>query len=475
MSYFPIFMDVQDQCCLVVGGGPVAARRVVRLCKARARVIVVAPHVCAEITALADAGKITVWPREFAATDVAHCRLIFAATNDRGTNEQVAALARAGRVPINVADTPSLCSFVMPAVVDRAPIQIAISSGGAAPLLVRQLRARIETLVPASYGRLAKLMSDFRQQVKNRFVEIIDRRRFWELVADGPIAELVFAGQDTSAREQIEKLLVQPTGTRPTTGEVYLVGAGPGDPDLLTFRALRLMQQSDVVIYDRLVAPALVALARADADRIYVGKQRDKHTLTQDEINSLMIALAKQGKRVLRLKGGDPFIFGRGGEEIAQLADAGIPFQIVPGITAAAGCAAYAGIPLTHRDFAHTCTFVTGHMKDGHLDLNWEALVQPRQTIAVYMGMGAMAELCSQLICHGMVATTPAALVLQGTTNKQRVLTADLESLPEIAKSAGAEPPGLLIIGQVVSLHEKLAWFNPHRTSQPERAYSLSA
>ena len=474
MSHFPIFLELHEKRCLVVGGGTVAARRVQQLNKAQARVCVVAPNVCSQIADLATAGAITVWPRAFADEDVAHCHLVFAATNDNALNAHIANLARARHIPVNVADTPALCSFIMPAVVDRAPVQIAISSGGAAPILARQLRAQIETLVPSAYGRLATLMAEFRQRVKARYASTVKRRRFWEQVAQGPIAELVFAGQNGAAHAQVEQLLIQPSSGASESGEVYLVGAGPGDPDLLTFRALRLMQQSDVVVYDRLVAPALVNLARTDAQRIYVGKQPEQHALAQEEINVLLIELAKQGKRVLRLKGGDPFIFGRGGEEIARLADAGIPFQIVPGITAAAGCASYAGIPLTHRDYAHACTFVTGHMKNGVLDLNWEALVQPRQTLAVYMGMGAMSEICNQLIRHGLARTTPAALVVQGTTDKQRVLTADLATLPAMASRASVEPPGLIIIGEVVSLHSKLAWFDP-QAAPPPGHYSLSA
>ena len=481
MSLLPIFLDMRKQRCLVVGGGTVAARRIRRLQQAQARIFVVAPSVCPQIAELQAAGAITVWPRRFADTDIDHCQLVFAASDDSALNAHIAQLAKFRRIPVNVADTPELCSFIMPAIVDRSPVQIAISSGGTTPLLARQLRAQIETLIPHGYGQLATLMGEFRKRVKSRFANRVERRRFWERVVHGPIAELVFGGQLRSARSDIERLLVKPVNELSNGGEVYLVGAGPGDPDLLTFRALRLMQQTDVVVYDRLVAPGLVALARRDAERIYVGKQRAHHALSQDEINDLLIVQAQQGKRVLRLKGGDPFIFGRGGEEISRLADAGIPFQVVPGITAAAGCASYAGIPLTHRDYAQSCTFVTGHMQHGRLDLNWQALIQPRQTVVVYMGMGAMNELCTQLIKHGLAPTTPAALVVRGTTQEQRVLTADVATLPDIAQRNGVGPPGLIIIGDVVRLHSQLSWFDPQSAVQPQSAaqpqfgYSLSA
>jgi uroporphyrin-III C-methyltransferase/precorrin-2 dehydrogenase/sirohydrochlorin ferrochelatase len=287
------------------------------------------------------------------------------------------------------------------------------------------------------------------------------RRRFWEEILQGPIAEMLFAGQDKAALAALGKRLGDEGDEPWTAGEVYLVGAGPGDPDLLTFRALRLMQQAEVVLYDRLVAPAIVDLVRRDAERIYVGKESDRHTLSQEEINALLIRLAGEGKRVLRLKGGDPFIFGRGGEEIDTLAARGIPFQVVPGITAAAGCSAYAGIPLTHRDYAQSCVFVTGHVRDGRFDLSWDALIQPRQTIAVYMGVGSLAAFCRELIRHGMAAATPAALIQQGTTPRQRVFTGDLTTLPPMIEKEEIKPPSMVIVGEVVKLHEKLAWYEP--------------
>ena len=461
MGFLPVFLNLSGRPCLVVGGGTVAARKINRLLKAGAGISIVAPVLCNELAVLAEQQQITHIPDKFSEIYLENITLVIAATEDAVINQQVSDLARSRNIPVNVVDNPALCSFIMPSVVDRDPVQIAVSTGGASPVLARLLRARLETLIPSSYGRLADLMARFRARVRERFPETRVRRRFWEAVLQGPIAEMLMAGQDKAALAALEKQLAEGTQAPGNSGEVYLVGGGPGDPDLLTFRALRLMQQADVVLYDRLVAPAIVALARKDAGRIFVGKQRGQHALSQIEINQLLVKLAREGKRVLRLKGGDPFIFGRGGEEIDTLSEQGIPFQVVPGITAAGGCASYAGIPLTHRDYAQSCIFVTGHLKDGSMDMNWEALVQPRQTIAVYMGIKGLDVLCSQLIRHGMPETMPAALVQQGTTQHQRVYTGTLKSLPDIPKTNEVRPPAMIIIGEVVRLHERLAWFVP--------------
>jgi uroporphyrin-III C-methyltransferase/precorrin-2 dehydrogenase/sirohydrochlorin ferrochelatase len=461
MGYLSVFIDLTGRQSLVVGGGAVAVRKIKRLLKAGARVTVVAPRQNNELDNMAEQQQIAQVFEKFNETHLDNMVLVFAATDDAETNQQISTLARARNIPVNVVDRPGLCTFIMPSVVDRDPIQIAVSTGGASPVLARLLRARLETLIPASYGSLAELMGKFRVRVQELFPEPRMRRRFWEDVLQGPIAEMLITGQDKAALDALEQQLEEGIQPISNTGEVYLVGGGPGDPDLLTFRALRLMQQADVVLYDRLVAPELVDLVRKDAERIYVGKQRDQHALPQDEINQLLVKLAKDGKRVLRLKGGDPFIFGRGGEEIDTLSGEGIPFQVVPGITAAGGCASYAGIPLTHRDYAQSCIFVTGHLKDGSMDINWEALVQPRQTIAVYMGIKGLDILSNKLIQFGMPETTPAALVQQGTTQRQRVFTGILKSLAEIPKANDIKPPTMIIIGDVVKLHEKLAWFKP--------------
>ena len=461
MKYLPIFYDLSVRPCLVVGAGDIAARKVRQLRKSRASVVVIAPEICGELKSLVDNNKLQHIARRFSEKDLNDKVLVIAATNDQQVNKQVSELARAKNIPVNVVDNPALCSFIMPSVIDRDPVHIAISTGGASPVLARLLRARLETLIPASYGRLAQLMGKFRKQVRQRYPNMQERRRFWENILQGPVAEIIYAGQDKPALAALEKILLEEDTVINTTGEVYLVGAGPGDPDLLTFRALRLMQQAEVILYDRLVAPEIVDLCRKDAERIYVGKKRDQHTLPQTGINQLLVDLAQQGKRVLRLKGGDPFIFGRGGEEIELLSAENIPFQVVPGITAAAGCASYAGIPLTHRDHAHTCVFITGHLKDGRVDLNWDALIQPRQTIAVYMGVVGIEVLCRELIERGMPASMPAALVQQGTTHKQKVYIGDLITLPETLKQYDIQPPTMIIIGEVVKCHENLSWFEP--------------
>jgi uroporphyrin-III C-methyltransferase/precorrin-2 dehydrogenase/sirohydrochlorin ferrochelatase len=327
----------------------------------------------------------------------------------------------------------------------------------------------LETLIPATYGRLAELAAEFREAVKQRFSTTQERRIFWESVLSGPVSELVFSGQDEAARAALRDQLDH-AGLERVRGEVYLVGGGPGDPDLLTFRALRLMQQADVCVYDKLVSKEVMELVRRDAELVYVGKARNQHTLPQEEINQLLVRHAKAGKRVLRLKGGDPFIFGRGGEEIETLMAHGIPFQVVPGITAANGVSTYAGIPLTHRDYAQSCLFTTGHLKAGAsgeldtLELDWVALTRPNQTVVIYMGLVGLAEICRKLVLHGLPANTPAAVVQQGTTMRQRVVVADLETLAEKVDAAELKPPCLIIIGGVVSLREKLAWFNPTET-----------
>ena len=459
MKHLPLFFDIRQRPCLVVGGGEVAARKVEALLRADARVRVVSPQLCPQLSAHHGAGEIEHAAQLFDAAQLDECVLAVAATNDERINKQVSVLARQRNIPVNVVDRPELCSFIFPSIIDRSPVTVAVSTAGAAPVLARLLRARLETLIPAGYGRLAELAARFRPAVKQHLPKAIERRRFWEDTLQGPIAEMVYAGRDEAAARALQAALDKADTAALSGGEVYLVGAGPGDPDLLTFRALRLMQQCDVVLYDRLVQPAILDLVRREAERVYVGKRRSFHALRQEEINALLVKLAKEGKRVLRLKGGDPFIFGRGGEEIATLAEEGIPFQIVPGISAANGCAAYAGIPLTHRDYAQSVLFVTGHLKDGSMDLNWQALIQPSQTLVVYMGLTGLEILCRELIAHGMAATMPAALVEQGTTANQRVLIATLQSLPGVVAKQEVHAPTLLIIGEVVTLHETLEWF----------------
>lgn len=460
-KFLPVFMNIEKRPCLVVGGGEVAFRKIRQLLSANAEIHVQAPELCKSLQDLLKAGKIIVHESGFREDTLTDYVLVIAATDDKEVNQKVSKIAQNLNIPVNVVDNPKLCSFIMPSVVNREPVQIAISTGGASPVLARLLRAKLETMIPAAYGQLASLMQDFREQVKTRFPGSRQRRRFWEKILQGPVAELLFAGRGKAARAVLESELNENRKEITEKGEVYLVGGGPGDPDLLTFRALRLMQQADVVLYDRLVAPEIVDLIRKDAEQIYVGKERDRHALSQEEINRMLIDLAGQGKRVLRLKGGDPFIFGRGGEEIDQLSAQGIPFQVVPGITAASGCSTYAGIPLTHRDYAQSCIFVTGHMKDGELMLNWESLVQPRQTVAVYMGIKGLEQLAAKLLEHGMSGDMPVAIIQQGTTLNQKIFITSLESMAGTVASEEIKAPSMVIIGEVVRLHDKLDWYEP--------------
>ena len=460
MDFLPLFHKLQDRLVLVVGGGEVALRKARLLADAGARLRVVAPAIRDELQAMAGAGNCLL--RGYQSDDLQDVVLVIAATDDEPLNARISAEAQARGVPVNAVDAPALCSVIFPAIVDRSPLIVAVTSGGDAPVLARLIRAKIETWIPATYGQLAGLAKRFRAQVKALLPDVQLRRVFWEEVFQGQIAESMFAGKPAEAQRLLEAKIAG--GRQQFLGEVYLVGAGPGDPDLLTFRALRLMQQADVVLYDRLVAPAIIELCRRDAERIYVGKQRAEHAVPQELINRRLVDLAKAGKRVLRLKGGDPFIFGRGGEEIEELAAEGIPFQVVPGITAASGCAAYAGIPLTHRDHAQSVRFVTGHLKDGSCDLPWTDLVAPGQTLVFYMGLVGLPQICNELIAHGRGGDTPAALVQQGTTQNQRVFTGTLASLPQLVAEHEVHAPTLVIVGEVVQLRDKLAWFEGAQT-----------
>lgn len=472
MEYLPIFIKIKQRSCLVVGGGSIAARKVALLRKAQAEVTVVSPELCDELQKLKDENLIQHLSREFEDSDLETSVAVIAATNQRQVNERVSERANQLRVPVNVVDNPDLCSFIMPSIIDRSPVVIAVSTGGSSPVLARLIRTKLEGSIPAAYGRLAKLVEGSRDKVKSVFPNVESRRGFWEKILEGTVAELVFTGHEDEAQRALDKAIDRQSATPEMPGEVFLVGAGPGDPDLLTFRALRLMQQADVVVYDRLVSPAIMEMVRRDAEIVYVGKERDKHTMQQENINQLLVRLAKEGKRVLRLKGGDPFIFGRGGEEIEELAQEGIAFQVVPGITAANGCSAYAGIPLTHRDYAQSCVFVTGHLKDGSVDLNWKALAHPHQTVVFYMGLHGAPTLCKEMVAHGLPASTPVALVEQGTTPQQRVLIATLDTLLDVINNEDIKPPTLIIVGEVVMLHDKLKWVEEHHANNVDGIFS---
>ncbi len=459
MDFLPIFFDLKGQSCLVVGGGDVALRKADLLVRSGARLRVVSPELCPDLNALIKENDGEYHRAVYSADYLDGVALVIAATDNVDVNISVSEDAKQKKLPVNVVDNPALSTFIVPAVIDRSPIVIAVSSGGQSPVLARLLRGKIESVIPASYGRLGELVGGFRDQVKARFKTINERRGFWEKVLQGPVAEMVFSGKDDKAEALLNEALASADPHEYQAGEVYLVGGGPGDPDLLTFKALRLMQQADVVVYDRLVSAGVLDLCRRDADRIYVGKARKNHALPQEEINLLLVKLAKEGKRVLRLKGGDPFIFGRGGEEIDQLMAEGVPFQVVPGITSASGCAAYAGIPLTHRDFAQSVRFVTGHLRDHTCDLPWRELVHTQQTLVIYMGLISLPLISQGLIENGMSPDMPIALVEKGTQPEQRVITGTLATISQLAEQAELKPPTLIIVGEVVSLRDKFDWY----------------
>lgn len=454
--YFPLFFRLRAQNVLMVGGGEVALRKARLLLRAGARLRLVAREVHADFAALGVARH----AEQFDPSQVEGCALVIAATDNAALNRQIAAAAQACGVPVNVVDDAQASTVITPAIVDRAPLMLAISSAGDAPMLARRVRQQIEQLIDQATGRLARYIGS-RRRAQHMDMAVDARRKLWEAFLDGPGATAAMRGDEDAADAELARL--QQGGAE--QGQVWLVGAGPGDPDLLTLRALRRMQQADVVLYDNLVAPEVLDLVRRDAERIYVGKRRSQHTLPQEDINSLMVRLARDGQRVLRLKGGDPFIFGRGGEEIAELASHGITFEVVPGITAASGCAAYAGIPITHRDHAQAAIFLTGHPRaDGTLDLHWDMLARRGQTLCIYMGLNSLAQSCAALRAHGLPDDWPAAVVSRATLPEQQVVTGTLASLPQRVAEAGISGQTLVIVGEVVRLREQLAWF----AGQPE-------
>jgi uroporphyrin-III C-methyltransferase / precorrin-2 dehydrogenase / sirohydrochlorin ferrochelatase len=463
MRNLPIFLEMRDRPAIVVGGGVVAARRAEYLVRCGARVTVFAHALSEDFFELHDRPSFRHVARDPAPEDFEGSPVCFIATQDQRLQEAALKAAKAAGALVNVADQPRLCDFIMPSIVDRSPLVIAISTGGASPILGRMLRARLETLIPAAYGRMANLMSRFRERVAEAMPSQTMRRRFWEAVLEGPIGEAALSGDERAADAHLAREIEHVREHQDMTprGEVYLVGAGPGDPDLVTFRALRLMQKADVVLYDRLIGEGVMNLVRREAERIYVGKRPDDHELPQEEIGALLVRLATEGKRVLRLKGGDPFMFGRGGEEIEALAAHGVPFQVCPGVTAAIGASAYAGIPLTHRDHAQACVFVTGHGKDGKLDLDWTALLQPRQTVAIYMGLRNLEALTKEFVARGASADLPAAIVDNATRLNQKVVVGTLATLGAKARAAELRGPSIVIVGTVVALRDKLDWYAP--------------
>jgi uroporphyrin-III C-methyltransferase/precorrin-2 dehydrogenase/sirohydrochlorin ferrochelatase len=455
MDYLPLFVDLRTRRALVIGGGEQATQKICLLLKAGAEALVLAGQAGDEIRDLATAGRLTLEARNFESADLAGCAVVFCASGDAATDAAVAAAARAANVPVNVVDRADLSTFIVPAIVERDPIVIGISSGGTAPILARSLRARIEALLPARLGDLARFAARFRPAAKGILPNPTSRRRFWEKFFDSPVAEKVLAGDEKKAQAEMLPLLNR-SGEAGSRGVVYLVGTGPGDADLLTFRALRLMQQADVVLYDELIGSKILDRVRRDAERIYVGKTKSRHGKPQDDVNALLLREAMAGRRVLRLKGGDPFVFGRGGEEMEFLRRHGIEVVTVPGITAALGGLAYAGIPLTHRDHASSVTFVTGHTRKDSDAIDWEALARPDRTLVVYMGLSNAGEIAARLMRAGFASGTPVAIVQNGTRADQRVTTGVLAGLGKLVEQHAGQGPALLVIGSVATLAD--AW-----------------
>lgn len=456
MDIFPISLKLQQQPCLIVGGGHIAYRKAVLLYKAGAVIHIIAPDIDANLLQLVEESQgqyiQALYPAQMQLNDY---RLVIAATDDYAVNTQVFEDCEALKILVNSVDDPPHCRFMVPAIVDRSPLVISVASNGTSPVLSRQIRTQLETSIPHGMGKLAEFSGKWRAAVKAKISNPDERRVFWENLYASPLKEQVFHDNLTEADRLIEQALAE---WKTPKGEVYLVGAGPGDPELLTLKALRLMQQADVVIYDRLVSPAIMELCRRDATKIYVGKARSNHAVPQEGINALLVEYASKGQRVCRLKGGDPFIFGRGGEEIQELFAAGVPFQVVPGITAASGCSAYAGIPLTHRDYAQSVRFLTGHLKEGSPELPWDELVYQNQTLVLYMGLVGLEKICEKLIEHGQRPDMPVALISKGTTPEQKVVVGTLADIASKVEENHIQAPTLTIIGDVVSLREQLQW-----------------
>ena len=464
MRFFPLGVELRDRRCLLVGGGEIALRRARLLTVAGARLRVVAEGVSAELTELAAAGG-EVLRRAYKTEDCRDVALVIAASEDRQLNGRVAKDAHAAGVLVNAVDERELCSAIFPALLRRPPLWFAIGSDGESPLLARWWRSRLNRWIPEHFGRVARLIAELKEPVRQRL-----RGRsslvFWDRVLGGIAVQHELRGDHAAAIAEVERAL----GDEQESGEVWLVGAGPGDPDLLSLRALQLMQQADIVFYDRLVSAAVLERVRREATLVCVGKSSHCHPVGQDEIHRLLIEHARKGRKVLRLKGGDPFVFGRGGEEIETLKAAGIAFQVVPGISAASGCAAYAGIPLTHRQHASAVRFLSAHLRDGTLQLPWASLMDEDETLVFFMSSESLELLCRELIAHGRPADTPAAMITQGTVPAQRVVSSTLAELPQRVRQAELQPPGLTIVGRVVMLRQALDWRPESSQPQPDFA-----
>jgi uroporphyrin-III C-methyltransferase/precorrin-2 dehydrogenase/sirohydrochlorin ferrochelatase len=464
MDYLPLFFNLKESVALVFGDTDKAARKVEVLLRASCQVMLVSESIQHQglKALLADSKLVHQAPESDVLCSDAlweQASLVVAATSDKGLDEQISDKAKSLNLPVNVVNRADISSYIFPSIIDRSPVIAAVSSGGELPILSRLLRSRLEASIPHAFGRMANIAKKYKSRVREHLEGINARRRFWEKHLEGQFADLVFSGREDEAEAILQDEIDALSDSNITNdGEVYLVGAGPGDPDLLTFKALRLIRQADVVLYDRLVSEPILNMVRHDAERVNVGKERSMHLVPQESINELLVRYAKDGKRVLRLKGGDPFIFGRGGEEIETLAEQGVSFQVVPGITAASGCAAYSGIPLTHRDYSQSVRFVTGHLKNDSCDLPWQEFVQDRQTLVFYMGLTGLSTICESLIAHGMPADKPIALISRGTTRHQKVIEGTLSTIYELTQQQTVTAPTLIIIGDVVKLREKLSW-----------------
>ncbi|MCD9538812.1 siroheme synthase CysG [Photobacterium carnosum] len=463
MDYLPIFADLKRRPCLVVGGGNSAWRKTRMLLKAGADVGVIATKLNADFTAAIAANQIRFVGDTFSPANLDGIFLAIAATPHKALNALVYQSANQRQVLVNVVDDTQRCSFIVPSIVDRSPIIVAISSSGKAPVLARLLRQKLEATLPQHLGKMATIAGGFRDYLATQLSTFSSRRAFWEQAFNGRFADLVAVGRHSEAQQALEQQLQQHT---PLVGQVALIGAGPGDAGLLTLRGLQLMQQADVVLYDYLVSDEVMALVRRDAELVCVGKKAGFHSVPQEQTNRLIVEYAQQGKRVVRLKGGDPFVFGRGAEELEVLAEAGIDFQVVPGITAAAGATAYAGIPLTHRDYAQTAMFITGHLKPDGKQLDWSTLARGNQTLVIYMGLMKSSHIQQQLLDHGRAPDTPIAIIERGTQATQKVLTGQLHELADLAQHAAS--PSLIVVGEVVKLSHKLAWFTTKEQLQPQ-------
>ncbi|MCR9196514.1 MAG: siroheme synthase CysG [Hyphomonas sp.] len=453
MRLFPAFFYTDDAHVTVFGGGEEARRKVRLLAKTTLKITVVIDTEIEPGFAEEFAGRITIAPREMAGQALDRSKFAIIACRSDQNTEQSIIWAREYGIPINVVDQPEACDFTVPSILERGEIVAAVGSGGAAPVLAKRVRTRLEALMPQNMGPLSEIARDFRPRVYEVLEDGKKRRQFWEAALNGAPADLALEGKFEDAKHALETLLQEIASPANQVGSVHIVGAGPGDPELLTLKAFRLIQNADVVFHDRLVSDEIMDLVRRDATRVSVGKAKSNHSVPQDKIHDLMIDAARSGQRVVRLKGGDPFVFGRGGEEVEALRKAGLEASVVPGISSALGCAASAGLPLTHRDHAQTLTFVTGHAKSGEVpDLDWTALAKPAQTVVVFMGVGTAPTISEKLIHAGRANSTPVAVIENGTRPNEIRVFGTLAELPHLITRAGIRGPALLIIGEVSAI-----------------------